>query len=153
MRDETAWRDGDRRRCDRRRHRRYTFRDQRTGFDRREPKECQAGVLQRTLVGLREHPRTLWVLLAAVNVLNLTDFTLTLNALAHGVKEANPFMGFLFDLSPASAGVFKVLGVLLASLLVWQLKRYRKALLAAVGMLLVFGGVFAWHMCGLALML
>jgi hypothetical protein len=153
MRDETEWRARDRRGGDRRRNRRYTFRDQRTGFDRREPRECQAGALQNTLAGLREQPRTLWWLLAAVNVLNIADYVLTLNALSHGFAEANPVMGLLFDMNPALAGIFKTLAVLLASLLAWQLKRYRKALLVAIGMLVVFAGVFAWHLCGAMLML
>jgi hypothetical protein len=153
MRDETEWWTRDRRRGDRRRHRRYTFKDQRSGFDRRGPKEYRAGVLQNALAGLREQPRTLWWLLAAVNVLNIADYVLTLNALSHGFAEGNPVMGLLFDMNPALAGIFKTLAVLLASLLTWQLKRYRKALVVAIGMLVVFAGVFAWHLCGLMVMI
>lgn len=153
MREMTDRGGHDRRGGERRRCRRYIFRDQRTGFDRRSPEGPQAGILQNTLVGLRDQPRTLLWLLAAVNVLNLADFALTLNALAHGFHEGNPVMGFMLDLSPAWAGVFKTLAVLLASLLVWQLKRYRKALVVAIGMLVVFTAIFAWHIYGLVVML
>lgn len=149
MRDEAQ---RERRAGDRRRQRQYTFRDQRTGFDRRELDTSDAGMLHCTLVGLRNQPKALFWLLAAANVLNIADFALTLNALAHGFREGNPIMGFLFEVNPAWAGIFKVLAVLLASLLVWQLKRYRKALIAAIGMLLVFAGVFIWHLYGLAMM-
>ncbi|MBN1628492.1 MAG: hypothetical protein JW990_01895 [Thermoleophilia bacterium] len=142
----------ERRAGDRRRQRQHTFRDRRTGFDRRELDTSDAGMLHCTLVGLRNQPKALFWLLVVVNVLNIADFGLTLNALAHGFQEGNPVMGFLFEVNPAWAGVFKVLAVVLASLLVWQLKRYRKALIAAIGMLLVFAGVFIWHLYGLAMM-
>jgi len=105
------------------------------------------------LVGLRDQPRALLWLLATANVLNLADYGLTLNALAHGFEEGNPIMGFMLNLNPVWAGIFKVLAILLASFLVWQLKRYRKALIVAIGMLLVFAGVFAWHLYGLLVML
>lgn len=145
----------DRRTCDRRRRRRHTFFDQRSGFDRRTPVQDLhgvAGTLQRTLLGLRDHPNTLFWVLVATNALNIADYGLTMNALANGFSEGNPVMGFLIQMSPIWAGVFKTAAVLLASLLVWQLKRYRKALLVALLMLAVFAGVFAWHLYGLAVM-
>jgi hypothetical protein len=33
--------------------------------------------------------------------------------------------------------------------MVWECRRYRKALLAAIAMVLVFAGVFIYHMVGL----
>lgn len=110
-------------------------------------------MLERTLTDLREQPRALWFLLATVNVLNVADFALTLNALSHGFAEGNPLMGFMLELSPAWAGIFKMLCILLASLLVWRLKRYRKALVMAIAMLVIFAGIFVWHLYGLAVML
>lgn len=140
---------------DRRRERRSTFLDRRTGFDRRECERSglRVGSLQYRLLRLREQPRRLLWLLVAANALNIADYGLTLNALADGFKEGNPVMGFLIELSPVWAGIFKVFAVVLASLIVWQLRRYRKALVAAVGMLLVFAAVFAWHLYGLLVML
>ena len=44
--------------------------------------------------------RYAFVLLLAVNVLNLADFLLTLNVLAHGGGEANPILRSLFALRP-----------------------------------------------------
>ncbi|OFW55773.1 MAG: hypothetical protein A2133_02860 [Actinobacteria bacterium RBG_16_64_13] len=145
---------GDERRCgDRRTRRIYVFRDKRTGFDRREP-ACGGrgtGVLRAAVVSLRDNPGTLRVLLVAVNALNLTDFFLTLNALHVGAAEANPIMRSLFESSPVWAGIFKTASVLVASVLVWQFRRYRKALSVALLMLVLFAGVFVYHMFGLAL--
>jgi hypothetical protein len=128
------------------------FRDKRTGFDRRAPREAGfKGFILDFLVRLRDSRRTLTVLLLTVNALNLIDFALTLNALAIGASEANPVMASLFEASPIWAGVFKTAAVALASLLVWEWRRYRKALVAAVAMLAVFTAVFVYHMIGLAL--
>ena len=144
-------REGDRRGDDRRCRREYVFRDKRTGFDRRyQPKPGFSGALHQTLLGLRDNPGALRVLLLVINALNLTDFGLTLNALSIGATEANPVMATLFEASPIWAGVFKTLAVLLATALVWECRRYRKALLAAVAMLLVFAAIFVYHMIGLA---
>jgi len=143
----------DRRRSDRRRTRSHVFFDKRTGFDRRMPGDEGAarGFLLDLLIALRDSSRTLTVLLLAVNILNLVDFGLTLNALAIGASEANPVMASLFEAGPIWAGIFKVAAVALASLLVWEWRRYRKALVAAVTMLAVFSAVFIYHMIGLAL--
>jgi hypothetical protein len=141
----------DRRAGDRRSQRTHVFRDKRSGFDRRGSAQGGgvAAILQNALLGLRARPGVLWTLLAAVNVLNVADFTLTLNVLGAGGGEANPLMRSLFALSPVWAGVFKVLAVLLASLLVWRFKRYRAALLTALVMVAVFAGVLLYHICGL----
>jgi hypothetical protein len=140
------------RRCgDRRTNRLHVFRDKRTGFDRRACTEERGvrDVVRGALLALRDSPRTLVVLLLVVNALNLVDFGLTLNALARGADEANPVMATLFDAGPIWAGIFKVAAVALASLLVWEWKRYRKALAAAVMMLALFAAVFVYHIVGL----
>jgi hypothetical protein len=142
------------RRADDRRHRReYVFRDKRSGFDRRQHDVPGVrGVVHQTLVHLRDNPRTLQVLLVIVNVLNLTDFGLTVNALANGASEANPVMASLFKVGPLWAGIFKTAAVLVATALVWECRRYRKALLAAVAMLMVFAAIFVYHMVGMTLL-
>lgn len=108
------------------------------------------GVLRRTLFALRDRPKALWLLLAAVNALNVADFSLTLAVLGAGGGEANPVMRSLFAMSTRWAGVFKVVAVLAASLLVWQNRRYRKALIAGLCMLVVFTCLFIYHVFGLA---
>jgi hypothetical protein len=144
----------DERRCEERRtSRSYVFRDKRTGFDRRAAPDYATarGFVHHLLIALRDSSRTLMVVLLTVNVLNLVDFALTLNALAIGATEANPVMASLFEASPVWAGIFKMAAVALASLLVWEWRRYRKALLAAMTMLAVFTAVFVYHIVGLAL--
>jgi hypothetical protein len=59
-------------------------------------------------------------------------------------------MRSLFAMSPRWAGIFKVVAVLAASLLVWESRRYRKALIAGLCMLVVFAGLFVYHVFGLA---
>jgi hypothetical protein len=143
----------ERRADDRRCRREYVFRDKRSGFDRRQQDVPGVrGFFHQTLVHLRDNPRTLQVVLLIVNALNLTDFGLTLNALANGASEANPVMASLFKLGPLWAGVFKTAAVLVATALVWECRRYRKALLAAVAMLMVFAAIFVYHMVGIALL-
>lgn len=102
-----------------------------------------------TLLALRDNPVALRVLLVVVNALNLIDFGLTLNALSLGASEANPLMATLLDVSPVWAGIFKAVAVVVATAIVWGCRRYRKALVAAVFMVLVFSGVFVYHIVGL----
>jgi hypothetical protein len=142
--------DDDRRADERRRCQEYVFRDKRSGFDRRHrPAEGLWGTVHRVLIVLRDNPRALQVLLVVVNALNFTDLGLTLNALSNGATEANPVMATLFNASPIWAGVFKTLAIFVATAMVWECRRYRKALLAAIAMVLVFAGVFIYHMVGL----
>jgi hypothetical protein len=107
------------------------------------------GVLRRTLFALRDRPRALIALLTAVNVLNLADLLLTLGVLDSGGREANPVMRSLLALSPLWAGIFKLVAVLAASLLVWENRRYRKALIAGLCMLVLFAGLFVYDLVGL----
>ncbi len=148
MDDDSDKQDERRRGTDRRRRRRYRFNDWRSGFDRRVA-GTHPGALQRALIALRDRPGALFGLLAAVNLLNVVDFALTLVALESGGSEANPILRPLFDLSPVGAGVFKVVAVLAATLLVWQARRYRKALMVGVFMLAVFAGILVYHLVGL----
>jgi hypothetical protein len=137
---------------DRRRRRKYRFHDRRLGFDRRV-NGVKMGVLRRTLIALRDRPGALRMLLAVVNALNVADYALTLGALEAGGREANPVMRSLFALSPRWAGIFKVVAVLAASLLVWESRRYRKALIVGLCMLVVFAGLFVYHVFGVAFLI
>jgi hypothetical protein len=142
----------DRRTGERRRRHVYVFHDRRSGFDRRhQHRGGVTGLLQDALVTLRDNPAALRVLLLVINALNLFDFGFTLNALSIGAREANPVMASLFDASPVWAGLFKTAAVLVATAIVWECKRYRKALAAGVMMLLVFAAVFLYHVVGLSL--
>jgi hypothetical protein len=134
---------------DRRRRRKYRFHDRRSGFDRRV-NGVKMGVLKRTLIALRDRPRALQLLLAAANILNVADFSLTLRVLDAGGREANPVLRPLLAVSPLLAGIFKLVAVLAASLLVWESRYYRKALIAGLCMFVVFACLFVYDMFGLA---
>jgi hypothetical protein len=134
---------------DRRRRRKYRFHDRRSGFDRRV-NGVKMGVVRRTLFALRDRPRELQLLLAAINLLNVADFGLTLGVLDAGGREANPVMRPLLAVSPLWAGIFKVVAVMAASLIVWESRRYLKALITGLCMLVVFAALFVYDVFGLA---
>lgn len=136
---------------ERRRRRRYRFHDQRSGFDRRAD-SARPGLLQRALIALRDRPKSLQRLLVCVNLLNVADFLFTLIALESGGREVNPVLRPLFMLGPMWAGVFKLVFVLAATLLVWLLRRYRKALILAMFMLALFGALMLYHLVALVLL-
>ena len=143
--DQEGWPQVERRQGgDRRQRRKYRFNDRRSGFDRRV-NGVKIGPLQRTLITLRDRPRTLVGVLVTVNLLSVADFALTLVALGSGGQEANPVLRRLFAISPLWAGIFKVVVLLAASLLVWETRRYRKALIAALAMLAIFALLFVYH--------
>ena len=125
--------------------------ERRSGFDRRGPVSAgRASVaFESVLIGLRDRPATIRVLLLTVNMLNLADFALTMNALAMGGGEANPIMRSLFKLNPVYAGLFKIVAVLAVSLVIWRFRRYRSALQVALVMLVIFVAVFFYHILGL----
>jgi len=129
------------------------FRDRRTGFDRRAAAAgAGGGIFQTALLGLRDRPPALLLLLGAVNVFNFADFVLTLNALAAGGGEANPVMRSLLETDPVWAGLFKVTAVLLASWIVWRLRRYRLALQAALLVAGILCAVLVYHVLGLTVL-
>ena len=143
----------ERRREDRRK-RRFSFvlHERRSGFDRRAPgpDASRSAVLYRQLLlGLRDRPRLLALLLSLVNVLNLADFLLTLNVLGRGGQEANPILRPLFAADPLYAAAFKGVAVLLTTWVVWRCRRFRSGLEAALIMVAVFGAVLLYHLFGL----
>jgi hypothetical protein len=136
---------------DRRHRRKYRFHDRRSGFDRRV-NGVKMGVLKRTLYALRDRPRALVRVLAAVNVLNVADFLFTLLVLDSGGREGNPLLRPLLALSPLSAGIIKVVLVLAASLLIWINRYYRKALITGLCMLVVFACLVVYDLVLLVLL-
>jgi hypothetical protein len=157
MEEEAAFRENLERRRGERRQRRFSLvlRERRSGFDRRGRVGASrlSVAFERTLLGLRDNPRLLAGLLAAVNVLNLADFLLTMNALATGGGEVNPILRSLLSIDPVYAGTFKLLAVGFTSWLVWRCRRFRSGLQAAVLMLAVFAGVLCYHIYGLVVYL
>ncbi len=127
------------------------LRERRSGFDRRRGEGAGrlSAAYDQALLGLRERPRVIMAVLVLVNVLNLADFLLTMNVLAHGGGEANPILRSLFAVDPLYAGIFKVVAVLVTSYLAWLCRRYRSGLQAALILLTVFSAVIAYHIVGL----
>ncbi len=145
----------ERRREDRRKRRfSLVMHERRSGFDRRGPGPGASRLAvgyHRMLLALRDRPRLLLLLLALVNVLNVADFTFTLNALALGGREVNPILGPLFDTDPLLAAVFKMVAVLPVSWVVWRCRRFRSGLEAVLLMVVMYGGVVLYHLYGLLL--
>ncbi|MBI5440399.1 MAG: hypothetical protein HY900_04210 [Deltaproteobacteria bacterium] len=140
----------DRRGGERRLESRYRFLERRSGFDRRALAEPRTRSLASLLAHLHRTPRSFLFLLLAVNLLNAADYACTLVALKAGVQEANPFMAALFAQGPAVAGFTKVALVGLVTGLLWTVRRFRNAILAALFMAAGLLGVFAYHLFGLA---
>jgi hypothetical protein len=101
-------------------------------------------------VHLRDNPRTLVEVLVLANLLSFLDLLLTSILLRQGVGEANPFMRHLFANSAAQAAVVKTGIIAAASLGIWELRRHRPALTAAIFFLLAYGAVVVYELAGLA---
>jgi len=102
---------------------------------------------------LRDNPRTLIEVLLLANLLSLLDLMLTLILLRNGALEANPFMGYLFANGVAQAAVVKLGIIAAASLGIWELRRRRPALKAAIFFLVAYGTVVLYELVGLARLL
>ena len=100
-----------------------------------------AGALWRPIASLANVDRTRpWVLVAALNALNVADVLFTRAALHSGqAVEANPLAAWM------GPGV-KLIGVAVASGL---LARFRPR--ALIWLVLVFGALIAWHLSGAVL--
>ena len=139
---------------DRRSGRRFVFRDRRLGFERRaQQRGSLIPGLDSALLHLRDNPRTLIEVLLLANLLSLLDLMLTLILLRNGALEANPFMGYLFANGVAQAAVVKLGIIAAASLGIWQLRRRRPALTAAIFFLVAYGAVVLYELVGLARLL
>jgi hypothetical protein len=137
--------------CDRRRTRRFVFRERRSGFQRRwTPRRAPFGAaLDASLVYLRNHRGALVAMLALANLLSLLDLWFTSIALLLGAAEVNPFMRYFFEASVTQAAVAKCGLVVAASLGIWALRRYRPALKTAIFFLAVYGAVSLYEIVGL----
>jgi hypothetical protein len=137
----------DRRGAERRRHYRLTFPERRTGFERRRPASgtIRAGY-HRTLEAYRKNPRTLVLVLAMFNLLNLADLMLTYRSLIVGATEVNPIMKALFDIHPVWAGMVKMSVGMIVSEAIWALRRYRSALVLSIGITVGMALLFAYHL-------
>ena len=137
----------DRRSTDRRRRYRLTFPERRSGFERRMP---ASGTIraryQRTLETYRDNPRTLILVLAMFNLLNLADLMLTYRSLIVGATEVNPIMKALFDIHPVWAGIVKMSIGMVVSEVIWALRRYRSALVLSIGITVGMALLFAYHL-------
>lgn len=139
---------------DRRRARRFVFRDRRSGFERREPPQGSViPGLDAALVHLRDNPRTLIEVLFLANLLSVLDLMLTLILFREGAGEANPIMGYLFANGVAQAAVVKIGIIAAASLGIWELRRRRPALATAIFFLVAYGAVVLYELVGLARLL
>lgn len=130
---------------DRRKHRFFAVRfpERRSGFDRRRTRAY--------LLALRDNPARLLGVLALLNLMNLADFLLTQYELALGtVAEGNPLMALAFGMGGSAALMTKVGGMLLITVVVWQLRRFMRILDLALAAMVFYAVVIAYHLVGLA---
>lgn len=142
---------GDRRGTDRRSRRAgFRLRERRTGFDRRLPADPTTPSARYRLMlrSLRDQSPRLLLVLIAINLLNLADFVLTLDALDRGAAEANPVMRVLLDTSDWAGGVFKMGVIFAVSLAVWRFRRFRTVLEVGLLALGIFSLVFVYQLAG-----
>lgn len=131
----------ERRRGERRGPTRMHWPERRTAFDRRG----------------RSHPlldpSILVAVLALLNLLSLLDWALTRHELALGAGEANPLMAFLFEYGDGVAAGVKTAIMLLVSLAVWRLRRFRRVLDLAATTTVAYSGLIVYHVTGIAMTL
>lgn len=114
------------------------------------PPRRRRGLLGTAIAEMREDPLTLITVLLSVNVLNLLDYTFTLQALGDGNVEANPLMRALFHLDYSFAGVVKVAVIGVVSLLVWRSRDADAVLAAALTSFGIYVVLFVYHCYGSA---
>jgi hypothetical protein len=100
----------------------------------------------RMLVRYRENPRTLLLVLAIYNVLNLADLVLTYQSLLRGATEVNPFMKALFEVHPVWAGVVKMSIGMIVSEAIWAFRRHRSALVLSIAVTIGMAVLFCYHL-------
>ena len=90
--------------------------------------------------------RVLLWLLVELWILNVADLLLTRYSLWLGfAKESNGVMGYFFRSGTVPTVVFKIGIVTVGALLLWRLRRYRTALIAAALLTGVFTAVVAYQ--------
>ena len=136
--------DGTERRSGRRRQRRvYRFVDRRRGWDRRRD--------YPVLGLLRDEPRHLLLLLAILNLFSLLDAVFTAIELRGGLAtEGNPvLLSILGGGNTLAVMGFKVVVIVLVSLLIWYHRDRRLFLGIAVTAMGLYVGVVAYHLWAL----
>ncbi len=136
---------------ERRRRRSFLAEERRSGFDRRR-NVCRspvAAAFESRLAALREQPTLLAELLLMVNLLSVLDLLITLSVLRMGAVELNPLIAWLIDLGTVPAAAAKIGVVLVATLGLWMLRRYRAALTTAVLLFAVYGSLVTFELLGL----
>jgi len=96
-----------------------------------------------------ERSRRMLVLLGGIWVMNLFDASLTVTAHSQGLlHELNPLANHILAYQPTLVYSYKLGLVLLGSCILWQLRRWRSAELAAWVLLLTYVGVcLHWDVC------
>ena len=90
--------------------------------------------------------RVLLWLLVELWVLNLVDLLLTRYSLAQGfATESNGVMDYFFRSGTVPTVAFKIGVVTVGTLLLWRLRHYRAALIAAVLLAGIFAAVVAYQ--------
>jgi len=101
--------------------------------------------IRRIYVGPFGQQLLFWLLLG-LWLLNIADLLLTKYALWLGfATESNDVMRYFLHVGTFTAAVFKVGMVTIGALVLWQLRRYRAALFAAVLLAGVFAAVVAYQ--------
>jgi hypothetical protein len=90
--------------------------------------------------------RVLFWLLVALWLLNIADLSLTSYGIWLGfASESNGVMRYFLHQGTATAAVFKIGLITAGVLLLWRVRRYRSALIAAVLLSAVFAAVVAYQ--------
>jgi len=84
-------------------------------------------------------------------LLNIEDILLTRTALALGATEANAIMGFFLSMGFTQAVLFKMGIVTAGSIFLWTQRRHRAAMVASVGLAVVYLGVVTFQVVQLSL--
>ncbi len=116
--------------------------ERRTGFDRRSP-----SLLTGTL---RDQPVLLAAVLVSINILSIVDWLLTMHVLEAGAAEGNPLLAVMISTNPTAAFAFKLMATLGVTIALWSWRRYRAVLATAIGALLIYAGLMAYHAWGLS---
>jgi hypothetical protein len=135
----------------RRRRRRLTIDERRSGFDRRRNvcRSTVAAALEAPVLRLRDDPRLLAEVLVLINVMSALDLFITLSVLRLGAVELNPLMAYLLELGPLPAAFVKLGLVVSATAGLWVLRRHRAALTTAFGLAVAYGTLISFEVAGL----
>jgi hypothetical protein len=133
----------ERRATDRRVNRRSLYYpERRTGFDRRARSALTSA--------LRDQPVALISILVVINMLSVADWLLTLRVLEAGAGEGNPVLAAMLASNPAGAFLFKLAATLGVTIALWSWRKYRAVLVTAIGALLLYAALMAYHAWGLS---